>query len=90
MRFVTYLLVHPNGRLYTGSTGNLTRRIRAHRRAFGLDLEIAHKESFGTRAEAVQRERQIKGWTRAKKEALIDGELGKLVKLAHRRGGKPR
>ena len=40
------------------------------------------QESFSTRAEAVERERQIKGWTRQKKEALIRGDWDLLQTLA--------
>lgn len=38
-------------------------------------------EQYGTRLETMRREKQLKGWTRAKKEALIKGDLKLLKKL---------
>ena len=48
-------------------------------------LATSVQESFSTRAEALERERQIKGWTRQKKGALIRGDWDLLQTLA--RGG---
>ncbi|GEM_PF-2332768 len=45
-----------------------------------------YSEEFKTRAEACQRERQIKKWSRAQKEALAAGDLNTLHSLARRRG----
>jgi predicted GIY-YIG superfamily endonuclease len=50
-----------------------------------MPWEIIYTESFEDKASALKRERQIKGWSRAKKEALIAGEGGELRKLARRR-----
>ena len=44
--------------------------------------EVAYLECFKTYSEARKREEQIKGWTRAKKEALIIGEITALAALA--------
>jgi len=44
-------------------------------------VRIAYAERFPTRAEAERRERQLKGWTRRKKEALIAGDLQRLKGL---------
>lgn len=42
---------------------------------------LAYSESHPTRASALTRERQLKKWTRAKKEALIAGDLPLLKRL---------
>jgi predicted GIY-YIG superfamily endonuclease len=39
-------------------------------------------ESFAAREEAFERERQIKGWTRQKKEALIQRDWNRLIHLS--------
>jgi tRNA/rRNA methyltransferase len=48
-------------------------------------VELVFKDEFGTRAEVIERERQVKGWSRAKKEALIRGDWEALRVLAKRR-----
>jgi predicted GIY-YIG superfamily endonuclease len=88
MRFFTYLLLFKNGYLYTGSSGNLSRRTRRHQR-FGDKPSVIWRQCFQTRAEAYAREVQLKGWSRAKKLALANGDLETLSKLAKRRAGKP-
>jgi len=55
-----------NSRFYVGITTNLKNRLKQHR-----NPELLHQEGPLTKAEAVQRERQIKGWRREKKLALI-------------------
>jgi putative endonuclease len=46
-------------------------------------------EEFATHDEAFRCERQIKGWRREKKEALIRGDLRSLPRLARGRGAHP-
>jgi predicted GIY-YIG superfamily endonuclease len=87
MRFFVYMLKFPTGLLYTGSTGNFPRRMRAHAKVRGMNGALVLKEAFETREEALKREKQLKGWTRAKKEALIKMNLEKLIILSKRRGG---
>ena len=45
-------------------------------------------DQFSTRLEAFHRERQIKGWSRARKEALIKGDWDGLVELSNRSSGE--
>ena len=87
MKFITYMILFPNGYLYTGSTGNLDQRRREHRRNVGKGATVVFKEVFESREEAVARERQLKGWSRAKKEALIAQMKPDLGLLAKRRSG---
>jgi putative endonuclease len=45
-------------------------------------------EHFARITDAIAVERQVKGWTRAKKEALIKGDWRQLQQLSKRRGGR--
>jgi predicted GIY-YIG superfamily endonuclease len=45
------------------------------------DFELVFQEEFNSRMEAMRREKQLKGWTRAKKEALIANDKELLKKL---------
>ncbi|MHC4426411.1 MAG: GIY-YIG nuclease family protein [Planctomycetota bacterium] len=74
-QFWTYVLENPSGRFYTGSTGDLSARLRQHNGA-GADSSkyapkngpwaLVWKEAFPTRGQAVQREKQIKRMKSAK------------------------
>lgn len=88
MPFFTYMLIFDNGYLYTGSTGKIRIRTQRHWRQGGHP-KVIWKEVFPTRSDALERERQIKGWTRAKKLALAAGDITALKKLSRRRGGIP-
>ena len=89
-----YILKCSDNSYYTGSTGNLERRLEEHRTEFyqgypsaRLPVELVWSDEFPTENEAFLTERQIKGWSRAKKEALIRGDwdvLHDIVKLERR------
>lgn len=90
MKYFVYILRTANNRLYIGHTNNLNRREIEHKyfhhgAKFIKDNEtnfsIVHTEEFPTRTEAMKREKQLKGWTRAKKEALILEDLDLLKQL---------
>ncbi len=51
--------------LYTGITTNLGNRMRQHK------AELRYSEKFANKHDAAKREREIKGWRREKKLALI-------------------
>jgi predicted GIY-YIG superfamily endonuclease len=83
-----YILRCADGLLYIGETGDLTLRIRGHHegRACGFTTKrrpvvLVYTETYASREAAVKRERQLKRWTRAKKEALIAGDPVRLKKL---------
>ena len=93
MAFYVYILRCSDGSYYTGYTDNLERRLAAHQSGkipgyteTRRPTELVFTEEFASRQDALARERQIKGWTREKKEALIDGDWGQLVRLAHDQG----
>ena len=82
-----YILRCADDSLYIGETGNLELRLEKHRDGACIyttarrPVALAYSEVHPTREAALQRERQLKGWTRAKKEALIRRDLGTLKKL---------
>ncbi len=91
MRYV-YILRCRDESLYIGETDELTSRVDRHNEGRGcrytacrLPVTLVHAEQFETRLEAVDRERQLKRWTRAKKEALIVGDVRKLKRLSQSR-----
>jgi len=54
-----------------------------------LPVQLVYSEYFDLVADAISAERKIKGWSRAKKEALIRGDWNSVQILSKRRGGKP-
>jgi putative endonuclease len=82
---------------YTGHTDDLDLRIATHMSGeFGgytstrLPVKLVWSDEFPTRYEALAAERQIKGWSRAKKLALIRGDwklISELARSAKERGG---
>jgi len=92
MTYFVYILRLQNGHFYVGSTGDLNRRLAEHRGGFGgkttaesPPLEMLYSESFPDRSSALQREHQLKRWSRAKKLALINGDRERLHELARGR-----
>ena len=76
-----YILKCVEGSSYTGSTTNLEQRLAQHQNAYfkgytssRLPVELVWWSEFSTEHEAFVCERQIKGWSRAKKTALIRGD----------------
>jgi len=81
MAFWVYMLKCADGRFYTGQTDDLDRRIAEHQTGGFCDftsrrqpVTLVWSEYFPTRIEALEAERRIKPWSRAKKEALIRGD----------------
>ncbi len=78
-----YILKCADGSYYTGSTGDLETRITQHQTGYfeksytssRLPVELIWYQEYPIMHDAFVCERQIKGWTRAKKEALIRGDL---------------
>ncbi len=87
--FHAYLLQCADGKYYAGHTDDLEKRMGEHQSGaipgytrLRLPVHLRWSESFQTRNEALAIERQIKGWTRAKKEALIAGDWDAVRALA--------
>ena len=84
-----YILECRDGKLYTGITDNLERRFKehfsgkgGHYTKYSSPQKIIYKETFNSRVMAEDREIQVKGWSQAKKLALISGDFEKLKKLS--------
>lgn len=78
-----------DGKYYVGHTDNMDRRFADHQSgAFGgytykrRPVELVWNDSFQTRDDAKAAENQIKGWSRAKKEALIRRDWAVISELA--------
>jgi putative endonuclease len=90
-----YILRCADGSYYTGLTRrSVDERVSEH--ALGLlkgcytqtrlPVELVFNEHYERIDEAAAAERRIKGWSRAKKEAMIRGDFAELSKLAKRKG----
>lgn len=84
-----YILQCSNGQYYTGSTKNIEKRLAEHQAGVGANFTKKHRqvklvyyETFQRVEEAFLREKQIQGWSRKKKEALINTKPDNLLKLA--------
>ena len=90
-----YILRCSDGSYYVGSTrDSLETRVSEHNHgiyggytAGRRPVELAWSQEFDRITDAIAAERRLKGWGRAKKEALIAGDLDLLRSLS-RRGGK--
>ena len=90
-----YILKCQNGNLYTGTTNNIDRRFQEHisgkgghfTKSFAAE-KILFTEECPDRSSALKREAQIKGWSRAKKLALVNGQFALLKHMFGRKGKK--
>ena len=92
MAFSTYMLQCSDGHFYVGHTDNLVARLAAHQSgAFKgytrsrRPVRLVWSENFETRQAAIAAERQIKGWSRRKKQARIVGDWAMISRLARSR-----
>ena len=92
MRAYLYILRCNDGSYYVGTTrGSLETRISQHNigyfggyTATRRPVALVFQQDFARIEDAIAAERQVKGWRRAKKEALIRGEFDALRELAAR------
>ena len=78
MAYNVYILASANGVLYTGVTNSLERRVLQHKKEllagftkrYGVK-RLVYFEGFSDVRDAIRREKQIKGWRREKRLALI-------------------
>lgn len=83
-KFFVYILRTSANTLYTGQTNNLRRRLKEHQgktaksakyiRCFE-SAELVYFEQLSSRGEALRREREIRTWTKRKKEKLVGGMM---------------
>lgn len=88
-----YIIKCSDNTYYTGVTSNLDGRMDKHHSGFYPNcytasrrpLELAFYAEFTNIKIAIQKEKQIKKWSRAKKEALINEEYDSLINLAKKK-----
>ena len=91
-----YMLEVRGGGYYVGSTPDIDRRIAQHHQGIGSrwtasrrPVRVVYTQEFPTLREAFEAERQLKGWRREKKVALIRGDWDALPDLANTREEVP-
>ena len=92
MKGYMYILRCKDNSYYVGSTNNLARRIEEHNMGLGaeytkhrLPVELVYFEECFSIKEAFLREKQVQGWSRKKREALINGHYEELPGLAKKK-----
>ena len=90
MSFYLYILTNANNRvLYTGVTNDLVRRVYEHKHhldnssftaQYNVDKLVYFEETSSSRA-AIEREKQIKGWNRKRKDKLVESKNPNWVDL---------
>ncbi|MEI6670197.1 MAG: GIY-YIG nuclease family protein [Acidobacteriota bacterium] len=92
MPYFTYILRCNDASYYVGHTTDLAERLFRHNDGRGpvytatrRPVQMVYSEPLASIEAAVARERQIKHWTRAKKEALVSANTARLHALAKRR-----
>jgi len=92
--YYVYILLCADGSYYTGITNDVDRRVNEHNaginpKAFTFGrrpVEVVYREIFNDVLQAIAWEKQIKGWNRKKKEAVIAGNWDILPELAACKG----
>ena len=88
--YLVYLLKCADSSHYTGITNNLERRLVEHESGrnpgcytyFRRPVELVYSEYFTDPNQAIAFEKKVKGWSRAKKEALIKNDWDKIKFLS--------
>ncbi len=95
-RFHVYIMSSKSGVLYIGSTSDLERRVSEHKRGVfdGFTKKyrvtrLVYIEEFYDPREMVARERQLKGWSRSRKLALIHAQNPAMSDYARRTARDP-
>ncbi len=92
MSFHVYILKCADDSYSTGHTDQLEARIAMHQSgkiagytSTRLPVKVVYTADFPTRLEALASVRQIKGWSRAKQEAMMRGDWQRVSELAKNR-----
>jgi putative endonuclease len=80
MPWCVYIIECRDKKFYTGVTNNLHRRVKEHNGGYGCKytllrrpVRLVYSEEIESRSSALKREAEIKGFSRLKKLALVDG-----------------
>lgn len=85
-----YILKCSDNSYYTGVTSDLEKRLKQHEdgifwNCYTFDkrpIQLMFSREFNDNMEAIAFEKRVKGWSRAKKEALINGDIARLKELS--------
>lgn len=82
MKWYVYTLLCDKKTFYIGFTTHIVNRLNQHRERQSFftkqisEIKFVYCESYLVKNDALKREKQLKGWSHAKKQKLISGELG--------------
>ncbi len=90
-KYFVYILKCSDSSFYTGITNNIDKRFIEHQSGINTKsytysrrpLELVYFEEFQNPNDAITKEKQIKGWTRKKKQALINNNFEELKRLSN-------
>jgi len=90
--YFVYILKCSDTSYYTGVINNIERRLEEHNSGIikgytskRLPVKLVFSEKFSDINDAIRLEKQLKGWSRKKKEALIAGNFILLVELSNKK-----
>jgi putative endonuclease len=89
-RYYVYMLLCADGSYYVGVTSNLEQRLAQHNDGWSptcytherRPCRLAHVSEFGQVDDAIRWEKQLKGWSRKKKAALVSGDWKRIQMLS--------
>ena len=92
-KYYVYILHCKDNSYYTGITNNIEKRIAEHNHSPNKTsytysrrpVKIVYQEIFQNPNDAINWEKRIKGWSRKKKEALINGDFEELKRLSNKK-----
>jgi putative endonuclease len=95
--YSVYILECSDGSYYTGVTNDLERRLWEHNTGFHVGcytesrrpVTLKYYETTHDIKQAIMREKQLKGWSRKKKEALFKEDWDELKRLSTSRSAVP-
>ena len=88
--YYVYIVQYRDGSYYIGITNDIERRLWEHNTGYNTacytyerkPVELKYFEHFTDSMQAITREKQLKGWSRKKKEALFKGDWNQIKQLA--------
>jgi putative endonuclease len=88
--FYVYILQCNDNSFYTGHTDDLDKRLAQHTQAYfnncytanRLPVVLVYQGEFDTRERALIVEKQVKDWSRKKKQALINDDWDEIIRLS--------
>ncbi len=92
-RMYLYILLCSDNTFYTGVTNDLEHRFGEHQSGKHPDsytfsrrpLQLVYSEGFTSPEAAIAMEKRVKKWSHAKKQALVNGDFGRLVELSKKK-----